>query len=528
MEAIEGIKNLSYALDTFYFLITGALVLWMAAVIATNINKRPGGSCYSGISGFFFQMASVATAVSMIIQFKLKKLPGGRTWRPAPRGTRASLYSGLIVALLAGLPALAFGEEATAVAEAVPTLDSGDTAWMLTSTALVLFMTIPGLALFYAGMVRSKNVLSVMVQCFAITALITILWVVYGYSLAFGDGGSMQQWIGGLGKSFMAGVGVDTLLDGSTIPETVFSMFQLTFAIITPALVVGAFAERMKFSAMLWFMGLWVTFVYAPIAHWVWGGGWLSDMGVLDFAGGTVVHINAGVAALVAALMLGRRKGYPKTPMAPNNMVLTVVGASMLWVGWFGFNAGSALAADGTAGMAMAVTQIATAAAALSWMFFEWMSHGKPSALGLASGAIAGLVAITPGSGFVGPIGALAIGVAAGVGCYIAAVKVKRVLGYDDSLDCFGVHAIGGIIGAILTGVFVSKGLGGVGFAEGVTMAAQLGKQFIGVIVTIVYTAIVSFIILKVVDVIIGLRVTEEQETEGLDIALHDERGYNL
>jgi len=526
VEAIEGIKNLSYALDTFYFLISGALVMWMAAVMATNINKRPNGSCYSGISGFFFQMASVATAMSMIIQFKMKKLPGGHSRRPAPRGTRTSLYSGLVVALLAGLPTLAFGQEAAAAAEAVPTLNSGDTAWMLTSTALVLFMTIPGLALFYAGMVRTKNVLSVMVQCFAITALITILWVVYGYSLAFGDGGSMQQWIGGLGKSFMNGVGVDSL--SGTIPETVFSMFQLTFAIITPALVVGAFAERMKFSAMLWFMGLWVTFVYAPIAHWVWGGGWLGDMGVLDFAGGTVVHINAGVAALVAALVLGRRKGYPKTTMAPNNMVLTVVGASMLWVGWFGFNAGSELAADGTAGMAMAVTQIATAAAALSWMFLEWMSHGKPSALGLASGAVAGLVAITPASGFVGPIGALAIGVAAGVGCYIAAVKVKRILGYDDSLDCFGVHAVGGIIGAMLTGVFVSKGLGGVGFAEGVTMGAQLGKQFVGVMVTIIYTGIVSFIILKVVDVIVGLRVTEEQETEGLDIALHDERGYNL
>jgi len=527
VEAIEGINNLSYALDTFYFLVTGTLVIWMAAVVATNINKRSDSFCYSGISGFFFQMLFVATAMSTILLLKMKKWLAGHSWRPAPGGTHTSLYSGLVVALLAGLPTLAFGQEAAAAAaEAVPTLDSGDTAWMLTSTALVLFMTIPGLALFYAGMVRSKNVLSVMVQCFAITALITILWVVYGYSLAFGDGGSMQQWIGGLGKSFMNGVGVDSL--SGTIPETVFSMFQLTFAIITPALVVGAFAERMKFSAMLWFMGLWVTFVYAPIAHWVWGGGWLGDMGVLDFAGGTVVHINAGVAALVAALMLGKRKGYPKTTMAPNNMVLTVVGASMLWVGWFGFNAGSELAADGTAGMAMAVTQIATAAAALSWMFFEWMSHGKPSALGLASGAVAGLVAITPASGFVGPIGALAIGVAAGVGCYIAAVKVKRVLGYDDSLDCFGVHAIGGIIGAMLTGVFVSKGLGGVGFAEGVTMGAQIGKQFVGVMVTIIYTGIVSFIILKVVDVVIGLRVTEEQETEGLDIALHDERGYNL
>ena len=463
----------------------------------------------------------------MIMQFNLKKLLGGRSRRPASRGTRTSLYSGLIAVLLAALPVLVFGEEAAApAAEAAPTLNSGDTAWMLTSTALVLFMTIPGLALFYAGMVRAKNALSVMMQCFAITCLVTVLWVVYAYSLAFGDGGGMQQWVGGLGKAFMNGVGVDTL--SGTIPESVFSMFQLTFAIITPALVVGAFAERMKFSAMLLFMAIWVTVVYAPIAHWVWGGGWLGDMGVLDFAGGTVVHINAGVAALVAALVLGKRKGYPKTAMPPNNMVLTVVGASMLWVGWFGFNAGSELAADGTAGMAMTVTQIATATAALTWMFSEWISHGKPSALGIASGAVAGLVAITPASGFVGPMGALAIGVAAGVGCYIAAVKVKRALGYDDSLDCFGVHAVGGIIGALLTGVFVSKGLGGVGFGEGVTMGAQVGKQFIGVMATIIYTGIASFIILKIVDVIVGLRVTEEQETEGLDIALHDERGYNL
>ncbi len=472
----------------------------------------------------------------MITKFNMKKLLGGRSRHPAsrgsavfasPKGARTSLYSGLVAVLLAALPTLVFGEEAAAPAiEAAPKLDSGDTAWMLTSTALVLFMTIPGLSLFYAGMVRAKNALSVMMQCFAITALVTVLWVLYVYSLAFSDGGGMQQWVGGLGKAFMNGVGADTM--SGTIPESVFSMFQLTFAIITPALVVGAFAERMKFSAMLLFMAIWVTVVYAPIAHWVWGGGWLGEMGVLDFAGGTVVHINAGIAALVAALVLGKRKGYPKTAMPPNNMVLTVVGASMLWVGWFGFNAGSQLAADGTAGVAMTVTQIAAATAALTWMFSEWISHGKPSALGIASGAVAGLVAITPASGFVGPMGALAIGVAAGLGCYIASVKVKRALGYDDSLDCFGVHAIGGIIGAILTGVFVSKGLGGVGFGEGVTMGTQVGKQFIGVLATIVYTGIASFIILKIVDVIVGLRVTEEQETEGLDIALHDERGYNL
>ena len=402
-------------------------------------------------------------------------------------------------------------------------LDSGDTAWMLTSMALVLFMTIPGLSLFYAGMVRSRNALSVMMQCFAIACVVTILWVIFGYSLAFtGEG----KYIGGLSKAFMQGVGVDTL--SGTIPETVFSMFQLTFAIITPALIVGAFAERMKFSAMLWFISLWVTIVYTPIAHWVWGGGWLGDEGVLDFAGGTVVHINAGVAGLVACLVLGKRSGYPMTIMRPHSLVLTLVGAGMLWVGWFGFNAGSELAADGVAGMAMAVTQIATAAAALTWMFSEWFSHGKPSALGIASGAVAGLVAITPASGFVGPMGAIAIGVASGIGCYVAAVKLKRVLGYDDSLDAFGVHAVGGIIGALLTGVFVDAALGGSGLADGVTMGAQVGKQALGVGATIVYDAIMTFIILKVIDAVIGLRVTEEQEAEGLDIVLHDEGGYNL
>ncbi len=405
-------------------------------------------------------------------------------------------------------------------------LDTGNTAWMLTSTALVLFMTIPGLSLFYAGMVRAKNAMSVMMQCFAITCLVTLLWVIYVYGLAFGNGGSMQQWIGGFGKAFMAGVGRDTL--HGTIPESVFSMFQLTFAIITPALMVGAFAERMKFSAMLWFIGLWLTFVYAPIAHWVWGGGWLEKFGALDFAGGTVVHINAGIAGLMAALVMGKRKGYPGTAMPPHSLMLTVIGAGMLWVGWFGFNAGSELAADGTAGMAMAVTQIATAAAALTWMFSEWIAHGKPSVLGIASGAVAGLVAITPASGFVGPMGAIAIGFAAGLVCYLAVAKLKPAMGYDDALDAFGVHAIGGAIGAILTGVFVVKGLGGAGLAEGVTMGRQVGIQIIAVLSTLVYDAIVSLILLKIVDVFIGLRVSEEAETEGLDIALHDERGYNL
>ena len=434
-------------------------------------------------------------------------------------GKKRNIVSGLLAAFVYLLPELVMAEE---VVEDV--LNSGDTAWMLTSTALVLFMTIPGLALFYAGMVRSKNALSVMMQCFAIACLVTVLWVLYAYSLAFGD--DVGSVVGNLGKAFMKGVGVDTL--SGTIPETVFVIFQLTFAIITPALIVGAFAERMKFSALLWFMGLWVTLVYAPICHWVWGGGWLGNLGVLDFAGGTVVHINAGIAGLAAALVLGKRKGYGHTAMPPHSMVLTIVGASMLWVGWFGFNAGSQLAADGVAGMAMAVTQIATATAALTWMFTEWWAHGKPSALGIASGAVAGLVAITPASGFVGPMGALVIGVTAGVGCYVASVRVKKALGYDDALDVFGVHAVGGVIGAILTGVFVDAALGGAGLAEGVSMGAQVGKQFVGVAATIIYCFIASIIILKVVDGMVGLRVTQDEETEGLDLILHDEAGYNL
>ena len=404
-------------------------------------------------------------------------------------------------------------------------LSAGDTAWMLTATALVLFMTIPGLSLFYAGMVRAKNVLSVLMQCFTITALMTILWTLYGYSIAFGGEGA--YW-GGLDKLFLRGVTVESL--SGSIPETVFMTFQMTFAIITPALIVGAFAERMKFSAMLWFMGLWLTLVYAPITHWVWGdGGWLGNMGILDFAGGTVVHINAGIAGLIAALVLGKRKGYPTSPMPPHNLGYTMIGAAMLWVGWFGFNAGSELAANGTAGMAMAVTQIATAAAALGWMFCEWLSHGKPSVLGIASGAVGGLVAITPASGSVGPMGALAIGIAAGVGCFLAATTLKRKIGYDDSLDVFGVHAVGGIIGGLLTGVFAAEALGGTGFGSGISsIGGQVQTQAIGIIATIVYTGVVSFILLKVIGSVMGLRVNEEQEAEGLDVALHDERGYNL
>ncbi|MBD2837120.1 ammonium transporter [Pseudomonas sp. JM0905a] len=411
-------------------------------------------------------------------------------------------------------------------------LNSGDTAWMIVATALVLFMTIPGLALFYSGMVRSKNVLSVMMQCFAITGLISILWVVYGYSLAFDTTGMEQgvinfnSFVGGLSKAFLSGLNTSSLV--YAIPESVFITFQMTFAIITPALIVGAFAERMKFSAMLIFMAVWFTLVYAPIAHMVWSGngGLMWDWGVLDFAGGTVVHINAGVAGLVACLVLGKRKGYPTTPMAPHNLGYTLVGAAMLWIGWFGFNAGSAVAANGTAGMAMLVTQIATAAAALGWMFAEWLTHGKPSALGIASGVVAGLVAITPAAGTVGPMGALIIGLVAGVICYFCATSLKRKLGYDDSLDAFGVHGVGGIIGALLTGVFAAPALGGFGTVEDI--GAQLLTQFEGVAFTVVYTGVVTFVILKVLDVVMGLRVNEEEETVGLDLAQHNERGYNL
>ena len=412
---------------------------------------------------------------------------------------------------------------APAAAPVAQKLDSGNTAWMLTSTALVLFMTIPGLALFYGGMVRKKNVLATMMQSFAITCLVTILWMVAGYSLAFREG---SPYLGGLDRLFLNGMGVGSFAgtDGANIPESVFMMFQMTFAIITPALIAGAFADRMKFSAMLWFIGIWLLAVYAPIAHWVWGPkGWLLDKGVLDYAGGTVVHINAGIAGLVAAIVLGKRLGYGKEAMAPHNLTLTVMGAAMLWVGWFGFNAGSAVAADGRAGMAMAVTQIATAAAALAWMFAEWIGKGKPSVLGIASGAVAGLVAITPASGFVGPMGALFIGLAAGIVCFWGSTMLKKMMGYDDSLDAFGVHGIGGIVGALLTGVFAVKDIGGTaGMLEG--NGGQLMTQLLGVGVTVIYGAIVTFIILKVIDMVIGLRVSEEEEREGLDVSLHGER----
>jgi len=432
--------------------------------------------------------------------------------------TRSRIAAALLapLAALIGMPAFA--------ADA-PVIDTGDTAWMLTSTALVLMMTIPGLALFYGGMVRKKNVLATCVQSFAITALVSVLWMVIGYSLAFSDGGAAQIFVGGLDDLFLATVTIDSVADlAPSIPESVFMTFQMTFAIITPALIAGAFADRMKFSALLWFIGIWLIVVYCPIAHWVWGGGYLGGEGVLDFAGGTVVHLNAGTAGLVCALVLGKRVGYGTENMAPHNLVFSLVGASLLWVGWFGFNAGSAVTSNVNAGMAMAVTQIATAAGALSWMIVEWIVTKKPSVLGMLSGAISGLVAITPASGFVDPRGALLIGLIAGVVCYLAAVWLKRVLGYDDSLDAFGVHGVGGAVGAILTGVFASSAinsLGSGGLIDG--NWAQIGPQVLGVAVTFVYCGIATFVILKLVDVTIGLRVSREVEIEGLDYNLHGE-----
>jgi ammonium transporter, Amt family len=413
--------------------------------------------------------------------------------------------------------------QSAAPAAAPVKIDSGDTAWMLTSTALVLMMTIPGLALFYGGMVRKMNVLATVMQSFAITCLVTVLWAVIGYSLAFTEG---SAFIGGLSRFLLGGMTVDGVNDlAKTIPESVYMTFQMTFAIITPALICGAFADRMKFSAMLWFMGLWSLLVYAPIAHWVWGpGGFLGDAGVLDFAGGTVVHINAGVAGLISALVLGKRKGYGTEMFAPHNLVLSVVGASLLWVGWFGFNAGSATTAGGGAGMAMAVTQIATAAAALTWMAVEWIARGKPSVLGIVSGAVAGLVAITPASGFVDPRGALLIGFAAGIACYWGATGLKHMFGYDDSLDAFGVHGVGGMVGALLTGVFAVAAIGGEGKSGLIDgNAHQVLTQLYGIAVTAGYCAIATLVILKVLDATLGLRVDTETERDGMDLAIHGE-----
>lgn len=417
-----------------------------------------------------------------------------------------------IATALSALPALAQAE--------TPTLDTGDTAWMLTSTVIVLMMTIPGLALFYGGMVRKKNVLATVMQSFAAACLLSVIWMIAGYSIAFGDGGALNAYVGGLEKMFLVHLTKGGLQ--GTIPESVFVTFQMTFAIITPALICGAVADRMKFSSLLVFLALWLVIVYAPICHWVWGGGFLGSDGVLDFAGGTVVHINSGIAGLVCALVLGRRQGYGTENMAPHNLVLTVIGASLLWVGWFGFNAGSAVGANASAGMAMLVTQIAAAAAALAWMFSEWIVHKKPSVLGIASGAIAGLVAITPAAGFVAPFGGLLIGLAAGVVCFIASTMVKRKLGYDDSLDVFGIHGVGGILGAILTGVFAVEAIGGTpGLLEG--NAAQVPIQIYGIIATIVWCALATFAILMVVRLFVGLRVDKSTEIEGLDINLHGE-----
>ena len=411
----------------------------------------------------------------------------------------------------------------SAPAFAADDLSQGNTAWILTSTALVLFMTLPGLSLFYGGLVRSKNVLSVLMQCFAICCLVSILWLVAAYSLAFDAG---NAWIGGLGKMFFAGVSEGSM--SGDIPETAFSLFQLTFAIITPALIVGGFAERMRFSAMLIFSGAWVLLVYAPICHWVWGGGWLGEMGLMDFAGGTVVHITAGVGALVAALFLGNRRGFPEQAMMPHNMTLTVAGAGMLWVGWFGFNGGSALAANGDAAMAMLVTHISASAGAFTWMCAEWIRFGKPSALGAVTGMVAGLGTITPASGFVGPAGALVIGVLAGVICFLATNFLKRSLKIDDSLDVFPVHGVGGILGTLLTGVFASNALGIFSGQHDIDIPSQLGVQAIGVVATIGYTAVGTLVILWVTNMLVGNRVPDDEEVEGLDLVLHNERGYDL
>ncbi|RKT25912.1 ammonium transporter [Paraburkholderia sp. RAU2J] len=478
-----------------------------------------GSLLAGGMGAAFADDASAPAAASA---------PDATASAPAPDASAAP------AAAAASAPAAAAPEASAPAADAAPAapsapfsvdsskINSGDTAWMLTSTALVLFMTIPGLALFYGGMVRKKNVLATLMQSFAITCLVTIVWTVVGYSLAFTPGSSF---IGGFSRVFMAGMNYvkgdkATTLTVShlapTIPETVYFVYQMTFAIITPALITGAFADRMKFSAMLVFMTLWSIIVYSPIAHMVWEPtGWLASAGILDFAGGTVVHINAGIAALVCALVLGKRVGYGKEAMAPHNLTLTLIGGAMLWVGWFGFNAGSAVAADGRAGFAMFTTQVATAAAALAWMFAEWAAKGKPSVLGIVSGAVAGLVAITPASGFVGTVGALVIGIVAGVVCFWSATWLKHKLGYDDSLDAFGVHCIGGIVGALLTGVFAVKDIGG---ADG-----SIIVQAKGVLTTLIYSGVVSYILLKIIDMVMGIRVTEEEEREGLDVSLHGE-----
>ncbi|MFM1885623.1 MAG: hypothetical protein RL026_780 [Pseudomonadota bacterium] len=402
--------------------------------------------------------------------------------------------------------------------------NGADTAWTITATALVLFMTLPGLALFYGGLVRAKNALSVLIQCFAITGLASLAWLALGYGLVFGDGGSLQPWLGGLGKALLLGVGPDDLV--GTLPEPVFFLFQMTFAVITPALVIGAYAERVRFSVVLWFSLGWLLLVYVPVAHWIWGGGWLAKLGVMDFAGGIVVHVNAGMAALVCALVIGNRRGFPQVPMPPHNLPLVATGAGMLWVGWFGFNGGSALAANGTAGMAILATHLGACAGALAWMAVEWARYGKPSLLGILTGVVAGLGTITPASGFVGPLGAVAIGLIAGVVCFFATQLLKRVLHIDDSLDVAPVHGVGGVIGSLLTGVFAATALGGTGFPVQQSIAGQLGVQALGVLATMAWCGVVTWLLLKLLDRTLGLRVAEDEESEGLDLAEHGERGY--
>jgi len=460
--------------------------------------------------------------------------------------TKKFVWMFMLLAVLFGAVSPSFAEEAMPAAEAAmatteapaaaaapaPVPDKGDTTWMMLSTLLVILMIVPGLSLFYGGLVRAKNMLSVLSQVFGIFALISILWVIYGYSLAFGDGGSMNWMIGDLSKLFLAGMTADstaaTFTDGVVIPEFTFVAFQLTFAAITTALIIGGFAERIKFGSLMVFSALWFTFSYLPIAHMVWAtGGYLFEKGALDFAGGTVVHINAGIAALVGALVIGKRIGYGKEPMAPHNLPMTMIGASLLWVGWFGFNAGSNLEATGGAALALLNTIVATAAAALSWMYAEWLVRGKPSMLGIASGAVAGLVVVTPAAGLVGPMGAIILGLIVGPICLWAVSGLKKAVGYDDSLDVFGIHAVGGIIGAIGTGIFVSPALGGVG-VEGYTMGGQVITQATGVLVTVVWSGVVSFALFKLVDLVMGLRVKEEEEREGLDTAIHGERAYNV
>ena len=404
-------------------------------------------------------------------------------------------------------------------------IDSGDTAWMLTSTALVLFMTLPGLSLFYGGLVQRRNALSVLMQCFTIACVMSVVWVLFGYSMSFSEG-ILGNLVGGFSAVMLSGISFDSA--SGTVPETVFVMFQMTFAIITPALIVGAFAERMRFSAMLLFTTLWAIVVYFPVAHWVWGGGGLAEMGFRDFAGGAVVHVTAGVGALAAALVMGNRRGFPDTPMPPHNLTMTVTGACMLWVGWFGFNAGSAVAADGSAGMAMLVTHTSAAVASLTWMACEWIKFGKPSVLGIVTGMVAGLATITPASGYVGPLGALVIGLAAGSGCFFATQFMKRTLKIDDSLDVFPVHGVGGMIGLLLTGIFSAQSWGGVGLDEGVSMGGHIWIQLIGIIATVIWCGIASFVLLKIIDAVVPLRVSAEEETEGLDLVLHEESGYNL